>query len=70
MGKKGNGMENVQKGVSTSLLRGTVTKEITGESFENASSETFATEQVFDLVSQWVFASFRYFAAFLVETWW
>ena len=62
--------QHVQKGVSTSLLRSTVAEKITSEPFENASSKTFTTKQIFDLVGQWIFASFWYFAAFLIESWW
>jgi hypothetical protein len=39
-----NGWKKVQGGISTSLLCTTITEKVTSESFENASSEAFATE--------------------------
>jgi hypothetical protein len=68
--KEAKGGKCARGWVSTSLLSSAVAEEVTSESFENASSEAFATEQVFDLVGQRVFASFWYFAAFLIETCW
>ena len=54
---------------STSLLAtAAVAEDIASQTLEDATSETFTLQHIFDLVGQGVFATLCHFSAFLVET--